>query len=100
MIASFSGNSRQVKCNLVQDTQKEAINMMNTHNRSVSPDHIFVSLLMILVGLMTIVLNMPTKGLSLFVGFGIVLTLAGMGTAIWEVKQQEPVDNCPTPEGC
>ena len=74
--------------------------MINAHNRSVSPDHIFISLLMMLVGLLTIVLNMPTKGLTLFVGFGIVLALAGMGTAIWEVRQHPPVDNCPTPEGC
>lgn len=68
--------------------------MMNTHNRSVSPDHIFVSLLMILVGLLTIVLNMPASGLNIFVGLGAALTLIGMGTGIWEVRQHPPVDNC------
>ena len=71
--------------------------MMNTRNRTVSPDHIFISLLLMLVGLLTIVLNMPAAGINLFVGFGIVLALAGMGTAIWEIRQHPPVDNCPTP---
>lgn len=74
--------------------------MMNTPNRTVSPDHIFVSLLMILVGLLTVVLNMPTLGLNLFVGFGIVLTVAGTGIAFWEVKHHPNVENCPSPEGC
>ena len=78
----------------------EAISMMNTHNRSVSPDHIFVSLLMMLVGLLTIVLNMPASGINLIVVLGVALTVIGTGTAIWEVKNHPPIDNCPDPEAC
>ena len=67
--------------------------MMNSNTGPVSRDHLFISLFLILVGLLFIVLNMPLKGINAFVALGTVLSVSGLVTS-YRVFKASQMDNC------